>query len=170
MDELGAYGMDWFLNQFAPDLMTAGQWADSRRADPQDRPLRNLYVAIVEDFLRQYAVPPKCPTEHHRKVFRWYERQWVEKPGPGPFCLDVCCEILDWNVDYVRQGMCAFMGRVDAGERVRFARRMPVANQTKVRAPTTKQRRIVPAVEAIRRKQIGSSRRRGSGVRLAVGA
>ena len=121
MDELGTLEFDWFLNNFAPAIITAGQWTDLHRSDALNRPFRNLHIAVIEQFLRDYRLPPigwSCDPlvrAYRIKCSRFDDRLWVEMPGEGPFSFDSCCAMLGIDPTYLRRGMRRFMRLVDRG-------------------------------------------------------
>jgi hypothetical protein len=130
---------------FVPDLLTPGQYFDSKRRDSSDIPLKRLMMAVLQDAIRCFQKGSHAKTGAKQRYL--YEvQEWVfGENGAGPFAFQSVCEILEIAPQYLRKGLAEWLRRrTEGSQESDIGRRNPVLGSgriTSVREGPRKRRR-----------------------------
>jgi hypothetical protein len=127
---------------FVPDVITPGQYYDSRRDDSAIAPVKRLMMAVLEDALRCFQNNSDAKSGPRKRLFTDAEQWLCGEDGDGPFSFETVCETLGIEPGFLRGGLREWRGQQLAGVSARrLARRSPVVRSGKISAPTRRSSR-----------------------------
>jgi hypothetical protein len=118
---------------FVPDILTPGQYYDSKRPDNGDVPVKRLMIAVLQDAFRCFQVGAHAKSGS--KVQSFYEvQEWLfGESREGPFSFQSVCDVLGIAPEYLRKGLAALLRPGVAGSRKpRLGRRSPVLGSSRI--------------------------------------
>lgn len=129
---------------FVPDVLTPGQYYDSRRDDSTIAPLKRLMLAVLEDALRCFQNNAGTKSGARKRLFAEAEQWLCGEGGDGPFAFETVCETLGIEPSFLRSGLKEWRAQQIAGVSPRrLARRSPVVRSGRISAPSRRTSRMV---------------------------
>lgn len=89
-----------------PDTLTPEQWADGRRARNQS-PEARVALALLHDAVDCLHYR-NIKTGHKQRLYK-EAMAWLAGEGDPPVTAESCCEMLGWNIEYLRRGLQSYM-------------------------------------------------------------
>lgn len=127
---------------FVPDVLTPGQYYDSRRDDSAMAPVKRLMMAVLEDALRCFQNNADAKSGPRKRLFVEAEQWLCGSGGDGPFSFDTICETLGIEPQFLRAGLRQWRNQQLAGVGTRrLARRSPVVRSGRISATTRRNNR-----------------------------
>ena len=90
---------------FHPDTLLTEQYAETFRRKTQLEPEKKLSLTVLEDALTCYQKYILAKDQRGTTLFQEAEEWIMEKDSDWFFSFNNICEVLDFNPDYVRQGL-----------------------------------------------------------------
>src|ERR1700761_248603 len=111
---------------FVPDVLTPGQYYDSRREDSAIAPVKRLMMAVLEEALRSFQNNSEAKSGPRRRLFLEDEQWLCGDESDGPFSFATVCETLGIEPAFLRAGLRKWLNQQKGGVSPRrLARRSP---------------------------------------------
>ena len=132
---------------FVPDVLTPGQYYDSRREDSAIAPVKRLMMAVLEEALRSFQNNSEAKSGPRRRLFLEDEQWLCGDESDGPFSFATVCETLGIEPAFLRAGLRKWRSLQLAGVTTRrLARRSPVVRSGRIGAPSMPQQERAQAI------------------------
>ena len=90
---------------FQPDTLLSAQYFDNLRGKTLLEPEKRLMLAILEDAVQCFQDNLLAQSGKKKRLFEEAEEWILEEGDDGIFSFDNICEVLDFNPQYIRQGL-----------------------------------------------------------------
>lgn len=90
---------------FQPDTLLSAQYFDNLRGKTLLEPEKRLMLALLEDAVQCFQDNILAQSGKKKRLFEEAEEWILEEGDDGIFSFDNICEVLDFNPQYIRQGL-----------------------------------------------------------------
>ena len=90
---------------FQPDTLLSAQYFDNLRGKTLLEPEKRLMLVLLEDAVQCFQDNILAQSGKKKRLFEEAEEWILEEGDDGIFSFDNICEVLDFNPQYIRQGL-----------------------------------------------------------------
>lgn len=100
---------------FEPDAILPAQLLSNGRIDASSMPEKRLLLAVLEEAVVTFQRYVTSPRRRGQRLFREAEDWIVSDDASWPCSFRNVCDVLGFNVDYLRQGLMQWRDRQRSG-------------------------------------------------------